>query len=72
MKSPNFSDRPSDHPYEKVIFTDTMPGSIFVMLIENQGELPYRFQTNRKKFNKLSGDKKFTQVDFSMASIGDV
>ena len=29
VKSPNFSDRPSSHPYEKVIFTpDTMSGSI--------------------------------------------
>ena len=25
-----------------------------------------------KKFNKLSGDKKFTQVDFYVASIGEM
>ncbi len=36
------------------------------------GELPHRFQTNAKKFNKLSGDKKFTQVDFYVASIGEM
>ena len=70
MKSPNFSDRLSSHPYEKVIFNVRQ---YIVMLIEiSQENCPIVSKRIAKKFNKLSGDKKFTQVDFYVASIGEM
>ena len=43
-----------------------------VMLIEiSQENCPIVSKRIAKKFNKLSGDKKFTQVDFYVASIGE-
>ena len=44
-----------------------------VMLIEiSQENCPIVSKRIAKKFNKLSGDKKFTQVDFYVASIGEM
>ena len=44
-----------------------------VMLIEiSQENCPSVSKRIAKKFNKLSGDKKFTQVDFYVASIGEM
>jgi hypothetical protein len=43
------------------------------MLIEiSQENCPIVSKRIAKKFNKLSGDKKFTQVDFYVASIGEM